>query len=217
MHARMITARMKPGQLDEAVQTYASSIVPAMRAQAGFREAKLLIDAAESSAVSITFWETEEAMLHGEASGYLQEQITKLGEYFAEAPDSAHYAVAVRAAAVASPPEDRSVDIFFDPAVAVRADQLSQRLTQLGVAHRSEDWLHARETGDGPLHVYAGIDTSTIYYGSGGEYDALALQAVLAGLDPALQADVKAGPVANEGSTWHVGPRAVRVLLIAAG
>ena len=96
MYARVITAQSKLGALDEIAKTYETAIVPAMQKQPGFKGAKLMANADTNVGVSITFWETESDMLAGEASGYLQTEMAKLGPFFAAPPASAHYEVAVQ-------------------------------------------------------------------------------------------------------------------------
>lgn len=49
------------------------------------------------TAVSISLWATQADMQASEASGYLQEQFTKLGPYLASSPTTEHFAVRVRA------------------------------------------------------------------------------------------------------------------------
>jgi len=96
MYARVVTAQSKPGTLDEVAKIYETSIVPAMQKQPGFKGAKLMANANTNVGVSITFWETEADMLAGEASGYLQKEMAKLGPFFAAPPANAHYKVAVQ-------------------------------------------------------------------------------------------------------------------------
>ena len=42
MHAGVVTFRVQPGRMEEAVQIYLGSIVPAMREQRGFRNVLML-------------------------------------------------------------------------------------------------------------------------------------------------------------------------------
>ena len=96
MYARVITTQVKPGAMEEATNIYESSIVPAMNKQPGFKGARLLVNADINAAVSMTFWEPEADMLAGEASGYLQKEMAKLGPFFAAPPAHAHYEVSVQ-------------------------------------------------------------------------------------------------------------------------
>ena len=75
MQARVITGRFKPGTFEEAIRIYREFAVPAAEQQQGNTGAILLLDMESGRGVSITFWDTEEHMIAGEASGYLQDQI----------------------------------------------------------------------------------------------------------------------------------------------
>jgi len=96
MYARIVTAQAKPGALDEIASVYENSIAPAMKKQPGFKGAKLMANEDTNVGVSITFWETEADMLAGEASGYLQKEMAKLGPHFAAPPATARYEVSVQ-------------------------------------------------------------------------------------------------------------------------
>ena len=96
MYTRVISTLVKPGAMEEATNIYESSIVPAMKKQPGFKGARLLVNVDTNAAVSMTFWETEADMLAGEASGYLQKELAKLGLLFAAPPANAHYEVRVQ-------------------------------------------------------------------------------------------------------------------------
>ncbi len=95
MYARIVTVQAKPGTMSEAVAVYESSILPAMQALAGFKGTTLLVNTARDTAISISLWETEADMLAGEASGYLQEVLAGLAQFFAGQPSNAHYKVSL--------------------------------------------------------------------------------------------------------------------------
>ncbi|KAA3662316.1 MAG: hypothetical protein DWQ04_13805 [Chloroflexi bacterium] len=93
MYARMVTVSFKLGTITEAVGIYEDSVVPVMRQQTGSKGATLLVNKSTNTAVSTSFWETEAAMLAGEANGYLQKEMSKFAQFFAAPPESAHYEV----------------------------------------------------------------------------------------------------------------------------
>jgi heme-degrading monooxygenase HmoA len=63
--------------MDEGIQIYRDSVVPAAKQQQGFKGAFLLTDRRSNKAITITLWETEADMRAGEVSGYLREQLAK--------------------------------------------------------------------------------------------------------------------------------------------
>jgi len=96
MHARAVIVDIQPGKMDELITIYRDSIAPAAREQKGSKGAFLLTNPDTNKAISITMWETEEAMTAGEASGYYQEQVAKAAPTFAGKPAMEHYAVSVQ-------------------------------------------------------------------------------------------------------------------------
>jgi len=96
MHARVVTAQIQPGKMEEAVGIYRDSVVPAAKQQKGFKGALLLTDPNTGKGISIALWETEADMQAGEASGYFQEQIAKFAAVFAAPPVTEHYEVSLQ-------------------------------------------------------------------------------------------------------------------------
>ena len=97
MNARIVLGQIQIDKRDEAIGVYKESIVTAAKEQNGYKNAFLLTDSATGKFISITLWETEADMTAGEASGYYQEQIAKLGALFASPPTMEHYEVSVQA------------------------------------------------------------------------------------------------------------------------
>ena len=96
MNARIVLGQIQIDKRDEAIGVYKESIVTAAKEQNGYKNAFLLTDSATGKFISITLWETEADMTAGEASGYYQEQIAKLGALFASPPTLEHYEVSVQ-------------------------------------------------------------------------------------------------------------------------
>ena len=61
MYARATTLRASPEHVDEAIVHYQEGI-PSLREIAGNRGAILLVDRSEGKAISVTLWESDEAM-----------------------------------------------------------------------------------------------------------------------------------------------------------
>jgi len=97
MYARVMTALVQPGKMDEAVSIYRHAVVPAAQAQNGYQGGFFLTDPSSGRCISISLWETEADMLGGEASGYLQEQVAKVAPTLTAPPDREAYEVSVKA------------------------------------------------------------------------------------------------------------------------
>ena len=95
MHCRAVSARVKAGKTQEAVDLYEKSVVPAARLQKGFRDAYLMADAATGRALSISIWDSQSDMVEGERNCYYREQVAKFGTMLAEAPVAEHYELKV--------------------------------------------------------------------------------------------------------------------------
>ena len=93
MHARVILGRVKLDRQEEAIKLYKESVEPVTKEQKGFKEMHLLTDPDTSKFISITIWETENDMVAGESSGYLQEQLNKIAALFVGPPAIQHYIV----------------------------------------------------------------------------------------------------------------------------
>lgn len=94
MFARVMRIQIQKNKLGQAVVTFRDSVLPVARRQPGFRGATLLTDRATGGAISITLWETEEQLLEGERTGYLQDQLAKFAPIFAAAPERHVFEVA---------------------------------------------------------------------------------------------------------------------------
>jgi heme-degrading monooxygenase HmoA len=95
MYARMVSAQIQPGKMDEVINIFRDSIKPVSRQQPGYKGGYFLTNAQTGKAVSIGLWESEEAMKAGETSDYLREQVAKLAPFFAAPPVTEHYEVSL--------------------------------------------------------------------------------------------------------------------------
>ena len=86
MFARTTTIQFKIAFMDEALEIYTNSIVPAAQSQKGLIELNFLLDRNSGKAVSIAIWESEEDAKANEESHYYQEQLVKLLSYYAYPP-----------------------------------------------------------------------------------------------------------------------------------
>ncbi len=97
MHVRAVTVQVQSGKMQEAIDIFKDSVVPAQKAQKGYQGSYLMTSASDGKALAISLWESEADMLEGESTGYYQEQIAKLASLFAGPPDLNHYEVSVHA------------------------------------------------------------------------------------------------------------------------
>lgn len=97
MYARQTTMSFRTDMYDEGVRVFTESVVPAAKAQKGFRAAYLLGDKAAGRAVALTFWDDEASALANEENRYYQEQLIKFLPYFTAPPVREGYEVVVEA------------------------------------------------------------------------------------------------------------------------
>lgn len=93
MHARVITHRVREGNLDRVIQIVTYSIAPGARRQPGFVAFVLMSDRKAGTVVSTSYWDTEADMLASEKAEYLQEQISRLIMLLRGPPVIEHYEV----------------------------------------------------------------------------------------------------------------------------
>jgi heme-degrading monooxygenase HmoA len=93
MYARAVAVPVDPSKLDDMLQIWKESVLPAAQSQQGFKGALVLGDRATGQGMSITLWDSEGDMAAGESSGYYREQLAKFGKIFAGQPDLKHYEV----------------------------------------------------------------------------------------------------------------------------
>ena len=97
MHARVSTAKVQPGKIDEVVVISEESILPAARQQKGFEGGLWLTDHDYNKVMVVTLWASREDMESGEASGYYREQIGKFGGLLAGDVVREAYEVSIQA------------------------------------------------------------------------------------------------------------------------
>lgn len=97
MYVRVTTMMFRLETYDAGVRIFEESVVPAARAQKGFRGAYLLGDRAQGRAMALTFWESEAAALANEENRYYQEQLVKFLPNFMSAPVREGYEIVVDA------------------------------------------------------------------------------------------------------------------------
>lgn len=77
MFARVTTLDIKPERIDEAIELYRKSVVPAAKKQKGFVATYFLTDRKSGKSLAVTFWKAEADALANEHNLYYQEQLVK--------------------------------------------------------------------------------------------------------------------------------------------
>ncbi|HEY7123937.1 MAG TPA: antibiotic biosynthesis monooxygenase family protein [Ktedonobacterales bacterium] len=95
MFARIVTASVHLGQMDDAIALFRDSIAPAAQQQKGFKGIRLFTDPTAGKVVVVSLWESEEDLKAGEASGYYQEQINKIAPMLSAPPEREAFEVSV--------------------------------------------------------------------------------------------------------------------------
>ena len=96
MYARVVTGQYQSGKIDEGLQIFLNSILPAARQQPGYKGAMALVDRTTGKAITIGLRETAADMQAMETSGYLQEQFAKVMPLLAGAPVVEVYEVSIQ-------------------------------------------------------------------------------------------------------------------------
>jgi heme-degrading monooxygenase HmoA len=96
MFARTTTMQLKIAFIDDALEIYKNSIVPAAQAQKGLVGLNLFLDRGSGKAISIAIWESEEDAKANEESHYYQEQLIKLLSFYANPPIKEGFEVAFK-------------------------------------------------------------------------------------------------------------------------
>lgn len=97
MFARLTKAQVMVGRIDEFINRYKESVVPAAKSQKGFQGIYLLIDRNTGQGLAMTFWDSEEDALANEKSRYYQEQVAKFINFYIQPPIREGYEVVVQA------------------------------------------------------------------------------------------------------------------------
>lgn len=86
IYARLTTMSFRAEAADECVRIFETSVVPAARAQKGFRAAYLFSDRKTGRAIALTLWDDEASALASEKNRYYQDQLVKVLPFFTSPP-----------------------------------------------------------------------------------------------------------------------------------
>ena len=91
MFARVTYVSIISDKLDEAIKIFRESVIPAAKAQKGFRGAYFLTDRETGEGISISLWTSKEDGIASEETGYYQEQLSKFKGLCVAPPDFDDY------------------------------------------------------------------------------------------------------------------------------
>lgn len=97
MYARVTEINIKPERIEEGIELYRTSVVPAAKSQKGFVGVYLLTNRPTGQGLAITFWKTEKDCLANEHNRYYQEQLAKFLDFYSSPPIREGYEVTVKA------------------------------------------------------------------------------------------------------------------------
>ena len=93
MFARLTIFQIKVEMQDEATKVVEDSIMPAAKQQNGFRGAYMLTNQETGKGYFISLWDSKDDAIANEKSGYYQEQLGKVKDFFAAPPSQEGYEV----------------------------------------------------------------------------------------------------------------------------
>ena len=93
MYARVINGLVRPDKMDELIDLVNNTLAPAASRQPGSRGLMLLTDVGTGRALSISLWESKEAMRDGETGRFLEGQLEQVLPLLREAPSTHSFLV----------------------------------------------------------------------------------------------------------------------------
>lgn len=96
MHARLVSMKILPMNMEEAVRIYQDSVVPVAKEERGFKGVLLLTDLYTGEGVSISLWESEDDMYASETSGFYHRKLDELDALFISTPVRKHFEVSLQ-------------------------------------------------------------------------------------------------------------------------
>ncbi|GAB3955853.1 hypothetical protein GCM10028805_44040 [Spirosoma harenae] len=95
MYARVIQFPLKPESITEATEYFRESVGPALLKHEGFKNGRMLANPETNKGLMVTLWDSPENRQAAESSGFLQDVLKQMKNYFAGPPTVDYYEVAV--------------------------------------------------------------------------------------------------------------------------
>jgi heme-degrading monooxygenase HmoA len=96
MFARLTANQYQADKIDEVLKIMEESVIPAAKSQKGFHGLYSLTDRKTGKVLTISLWDSEEAAIANEQSGYYQEQVAKFKDLFTTPPVREGYEVSIQ-------------------------------------------------------------------------------------------------------------------------
>ena len=96
MYARIATASVEPGKMDDLLRIYRESQLAALRQQKGFQRVLVLIDRDNDKAVAVSLFETDSDARGAETSSTMRDQVASFEGVISESPTFEYYEVAIQ-------------------------------------------------------------------------------------------------------------------------
>ena len=93
MHARVVTADILPGKIDEAMRLWEEHVAPAFKNVRGCQTGFLLTNPDKHSYMSVSIWVSQESASEFDSSGLYQKLVSKFEGVFAGSPVRETYEV----------------------------------------------------------------------------------------------------------------------------
>ena len=97
MFARLTIVQVKVDKQEEATKIVQDGIMPTAKQQNGFRGAYMLTNQKTGKGYFISLWDSKDDAIANEQSGYYQEQLGKVKDFFAAPPSQEGYEVVAQA------------------------------------------------------------------------------------------------------------------------
>jgi heme-degrading monooxygenase HmoA len=115
MHARVIRTQTSLDKIDEATSVFRTDVIGAADEQPELSSVVLLADRATGKAISITLWQSEQAMRAAQESGWTQQQVARFAGMFVAEPAIETYEVGVRQPPTETMSHARVVSVQIKP------------------------------------------------------------------------------------------------------
>jgi len=93
MYSRLTRIQVRVERVEHTVKIFKESIVPATKAQKGYRGVFLFLNEKTGEAVTLGLWDSEKDCLASEENHYYQEQLIKVMNFFTAPPVREGYEV----------------------------------------------------------------------------------------------------------------------------
>ncbi len=96
MFARVLNGIVQPGKMDELVSLVNDQLGPRVSQRSGSKGILLLVDEGTRRAISISLWDSKEAMMDAETGSFLNDQLSQVLPLLEESPSNRNFRVSAR-------------------------------------------------------------------------------------------------------------------------